>query len=62
MKTNGNLPTINEVTESINKAINFAKVIILNTDKVTEINDDVFNKYVCDLNPLVDKIIAANNC
>lgn len=56
----GNLPTINEVTESINKAINFAKVIILNTDKVTEINDDVFNKYVCDLNPLVDKIIAAN--
>lgn len=27
---------------------------------MTEINDDVFNKYVCDLNPLVDKIIAAN--
>ena len=54
------LPTLEEVRENTNRVVTYAKEIILNADKYKDIDESVLKQYVCDIDPLLDKIIAIN--
>ena len=56
------LPTLDEVKEDTNRVITYAKEIILNADKYKDmdIEESVLKQYACDIDPLLDKIIAIN--
>ena len=56
------LPTLDEVKENTDRAVTYAKEIILNADKYkdVELDENVLKKYVCGIDPLLDKILAIN--
>lgn len=56
------LPTLDEVKEDTNRVVTYAKEIILNADKYKDmdIEESVLKQYACDIDPLLDKIIAIN--
>lgn len=56
------LPTLNEMKENTDRAVTYAKEVILNADKYKdiELNENVLKQYVCGLDPLIDKILAMN--
>lgn len=56
------LPTLDEVKEDTNRVVTYAKEIILNSDKYKDmdIEESVLKQYVCNIDPLLDKIIAIN--
>lgn len=56
------LPTLDEVKENADRVVTYAKEIILNanTYAAVELNESTLKRYVCGLDPLVDKILAIN--
>ena len=56
------LPTLDEVKENSDRAVTYAKEVILNVDKYkdVELDENVLKQYVCGLDPLIDKILAIN--
>lgn len=56
------LPTLDEVKEDTNRVVTYAKEIIMNADKYKDmdIEESVLKQYACDIDPLLDKIIAIN--
>lgn len=56
------LPTLDEVKEDTNRVVTYAEEIILNADKYKDmdIEESVLKQYACDIDPLLDKIIAIN--
>ena len=56
------LPTLDEIKKDTNRVIVYAKEIILNAYKYKDmdIDENILKKYVCNIDPLLDKIIAIN--
>lgn len=56
------LPTLDEIKENTDRAVTYAKEIILNADKFKdiELDENVLKQYTCGLDPLLDKILAIN--
>ena len=56
------LPTQEEVKLDSDRAISYARDIILNAGKYKDmdLDEDILKKYTCDLDPLLDKILAIN--
>lgn len=56
------LPTQEEVKSDSDRAISYARDIILNAGKYKDmdLDEDILKKYTCDLDPLLDKILAIN--
>ena len=56
------LPTPDEVKKDTSRVVTYAKEIILNADKYKneDIEENVLRQYVCNINPLLDRIIAIN--
>ena len=56
------LPTLDEIKENTDRAVTYAKEIILNADKFKdiELDENVLKQYACGLDPLLDKILAIN--
>ena len=55
-------PTLDEVKENANRVISYASKIILNIDKykLDILDETILKRYVCGLDPLIDKILAIN--
>lgn len=56
------LPTPDEVKKDTSRVVTYAKEIILNADKYKneDIEENVLRQYVCNIDPLLDRIIAIN--
>ena len=56
------LPTQEEVKLDSDRAISYARDIILNAGKYKDmdLDENILKKYTCDLDPLLDKILAIN--
>ena len=56
------LPTPDEVKNDTSRVVAYAKEIILNADKYKneDIEENVLRQYVCNIDPLLDRIIAIN--
>jgi hypothetical protein len=56
------LPTPDEVKKDTSRVVTYAKEIILNADKYKneDIEENVLRQYVCNMDPLLDRIIAIN--
>ena len=56
------LPTQEEVKLDSDRAISYARDIILNAGKYKDmdLDEDILKQYTCNLDPLLDKILAIN--
>lgn len=56
------LPTLEEIKENVDRVVAYTKELILNIEEYKEkyLDEETLKKCVCNLDPLVDKILAIN--
>lgn len=55
-----NLPTMEEVNEQADRVVKYATAFVVGIDDIEIFDEDVFRKYLCNLNFLIDKLLAVN--